>query len=272
MTTSGCAGATARWEESGQPAAAAASGPAGTGADIAQTPTAPASTATPTPATLDDYLARMPTFAAAPNPVPVRLYHPDGQAAWMNAIPTGHPVAFITIDDGLNRHPWANDLIRASKVPVTLFLTTKYISGHRDYFQVLRDAGDVVVEGHTVSHAKLVELTYDEQRHELCHATDLLEQWFGTRPVFFRPPYGEKNDDTMRAALSCGLQAGFHWREAVDKGVVYYQRKDNRVHAGDIILMHFRPAFPDDFLAALIAIKESGLTPALLEDYVAADL
>ena len=32
--------------------------------------------------------------------------------------------------------------------------------------------------------------------------------------------------------------------------------------------MHFRPAFPDDFIAALTAIKEAGLTPALLEDYV----
>ena len=32
--------------------------------------------------------------------------------------------------------------------------------------------------------------------------------------------------------------------------------------------MHFRPAFPDDFVAALTAIKAAGLTPALLEDYV----
>ena len=32
--------------------------------------------------------------------------------------------------------------------------------------------------------------------------------------------------------------------------------------------MHFRPAFPDDFIAALAAIKNAGLTPALLEDYV----
>jgi hypothetical protein len=32
--------------------------------------------------------------------------------------------------------------------------------------------------------------------------------------------------------------------------------------------MHFRPAFPDDVLAALNAIKNSGLTPALLDDYV----
>jgi hypothetical protein len=32
--------------------------------------------------------------------------------------------------------------------------------------------------------------------------------------------------------------------------------------------MHFRPAFIDDFLAVLAAIAQSGLTPALLEDYI----
>ena len=125
-----------------------------------------------------------------------------------------------------------------------------------------------VIEGHTVSHPKLLELSYDDQRYQLCKATDQLEEWYGRRPVFFRPPYGEKNDDTMRAAWSCGLKVGFHWRATVDKGIVYYQAQDKRLHPGDIILMHFRPAFPDDFVAALEAIKAAGLTPALLEDYV----
>jgi hypothetical protein len=32
--------------------------------------------------------------------------------------------------------------------------------------------------------------------------------------------------------------------------------------------MHFRPAFIADFLAVLKAIKEAGLTPARLEDYI----
>jgi len=37
---------------------------------------------------------------------------------------------------------------------------------------------------------------------------------------------------------------------------------------GDIVLMHFRPAFVKDFLAALNAIHKAGLTPALLDDYL----
>jgi peptidoglycan/xylan/chitin deacetylase (PgdA/CDA1 family) len=230
-------------------------------------PSAAATTARP-PATLADYLARIPKFGAAPTPSSVTLSHTAGHAAFAYEIPTTQPVAFLTIDDGVNRHPMALDLIRAAKIPVTLFLTTRYVSGNQDYFRALRDTGYATIENHTITHTKLTTLDYSGQKHELCGASDQLAQWYGRRPVLFRPPYGERNDATLAAAWDCGLKAGFYWRETVDAGNVYYQRPDHKIHAGDIILMHFRPAFPDDFIAALTAIKNSGLTPALLEDYV----
>jgi hypothetical protein len=66
----------------------------------------------------------------------------------------------------------------------------------------------------------------------------------------------------------CGLRAAFMWKETTDKGIVRYQTPVHRIQPGDIVLMHFRPAFVDDFLAVLAAIAQSGLTPALLEDYI----
>ena len=57
--------------------------------------------------------------------------------------------------------------------------------------------------------------------------------------------------------------------ETVNNGAVAYQTAEHQIHAGDIILMHFRPAFTNDVIAALTAIHNAGLTPALLEDYVA---
>jgi len=42
----------------------------------------------------------------------------------------------------------------------------------------------------------------------------------------------------------------------------------NKVQPGDIMLMHFRPTVVQDFIAGLQAIKDAGLTPALLEDYI----
>jgi hypothetical protein len=71
----------------------------------------------------------------------------------------------------------------------------------------------------------------------------------------------------LRVAHGCGLKAAFFWKETVDKGKVRFQ-EGNTVKPGDIILMHFRPAFVKDFLAALQAIHRAGLTPALLENYI----
>jgi hypothetical protein len=83
----------------------------------------------------------------------------------------------------------------------------------------------------------------------------------------FRPPFGDKDHTTLRVAKGCGIKAAFMWEETVDKGKVRFQ-EGRTVQPGDIILMHFRPAFVKDFLAALRAIKKAGLTPALLESYV----
>lgn len=233
-------------------------------------PTAsPSPTPSPTPTRdLDWYLNALPRFDAAPAPEPVWLSHYEGQAALAYSVATNQPVAFLTIDDGAFRHPMTLELIRAAKVPVTFFLTTNYVAGNEGWFATLRDTGYVTIQNHTVSHPNLRTGGYSVARDQLCGANDRLASAFGQRPTLFRPPFGEYDDATLKAAWNCGLQAGFHWRETVDAGTVYYQRDHGRIHAGDIILMHFRPAFPDDFLAALQAIKNSGLTPARLEDYV----
>lgn len=234
------------------------------------TPTEPASP-TPTAPPIGDlawYVSQLPAFDPAPAPQPVWLSRYEGQAAFTYQIPTDQPVAFLTIDDGAVRHPMALDLLRAAKVPVTFFLTTNYVAHDPGWFAALRDTGYATIHNHTVSHPNLRTGGYAVARDQLCRANDLLGGWFGQRPTLFRPPYGEYDAATLQAAWDCGLTAGLHWRETVDQGTVYYQRDWGRIHAGDIILMHFRPAFPDDFLAALLAIKNSGLVPARLEDYI----
>ncbi|WP_245718768.1 polysaccharide deacetylase family protein [Micromonospora rhizosphaerae] len=216
--------------------------------------------------TLAYYMERIPRFPAPPPPTKLVLPRTPDSAAFQFEIPTTDKVAFLTIDDGTVPHPWALPLLQAANVPVTLFLTTNTIRDHIEYFRALQQAG-AVIESHTVSHPQLTTLGYERQKYELCHAADQLGEWYGQRPTLFRPPYGEKNADTLRAAWSCGLLAGFNWRESARNRGVAYQRPDHRVHAGDIILMHFRATFPDDFVAALRAIKAAGLTPAALGDY-----
>ena len=211
-------------------------------------------------------LAAIPRFRPAPAPQPVTV--PVGPlAGWYSAIPTHQRVAFITIDDGWVKSPKALPLLEAAHVPVTLFLEINAIRSNVGYFAPMRQAG-AVIEAHTITHVELKGKPYALQKHEICGSADRLKGFYGRRPVLFRPPFGDKDTTTLRAVRDCGMKAAFFWKETTDKGIVRYQ-VGHTVQPGDIILMHFRPAFVRDFLAVLRAIARAGLTPARLENYVA---
>jgi peptidoglycan/xylan/chitin deacetylase (PgdA/CDA1 family) len=232
----------------------------GTGSGPSTTP------GSPTPSPTGDYLARVPAFGPRPPAGHIQLPGGGGMTPWLSRIPTDQPVAFLTIDDGWIKRPEALPLLQKAGVPVTLFLTINAIRDNPGYFRQLRDAG-AVIEAHTITHAKLAGQSYDFQKREACGSADQLAGFYGRRPLLFRPPFGEKDNTTLKVVHDCGMHAAFFWKETVDKGIVRYQ-SGNTIQRGDIILMHFRDRFVDDFIAALQAIKDAGLTPGLLEDYV----
>jgi peptidoglycan/xylan/chitin deacetylase (PgdA/CDA1 family) len=213
----------------------------------------------------ENFLARIPTFPPAPPPEKITL--PAGpNAAWLTHIPTTQKVAFLTIDDGWIKPAQAVDLVKAAHVPVTLFLTINAIRNNPGYFKQFQ-ANGAVIEAHTITHTELKGKSADFQKREICGSADQLGNLYGRRPVLFRPPFGDEDPTTLQMTHACGMKAAFFWKETVDKGKVEFQT-GHTVQPGDIILMHFRPAFVDDFLAALQAIHDAGLTPALLEDYI----
>ncbi|MDG4808640.1 polysaccharide deacetylase family protein [Micromonospora sp. WMMD1120] len=223
--------------------------------------------ARPAPGSLEWYVSQVPTFPAAPPPQPVPL-PTTGTAAFWHRLPTEQKVAFITIDDGgLARPPAVAEFVWRAHIPVTMFLNSPAAEEHDVYFRAIQVAGGVV-ENHTINHTSLAGRSYDHQKREICGAADRLETLFGRRSTLFRPPFGEHDSTTLRAAYDCGAKAVLHWTETVHEGKVRYQTPEKVVRPGDILLMHFRPALMDDLLAALKAIHRSGLTPALLTDYI----
>jgi peptidoglycan/xylan/chitin deacetylase (PgdA/CDA1 family) len=278
--TAGCGpggGTRARWANGGgrdqrSDPAAAPDGDDAPGAD--GSPAAPGTQGSPSPGASGapspagtDYLARVPAFGPRPPAERVHLPESGGGVPFLSRVPTDQPVAFLTIDDGWVKRPEALPLLQRAGVPVTLFLTINAIKDDPQYFAKLRDAG-AVIEAHTLTHTNLKGKPYGFQKHEICGSADQLGQLYGRRPLLFRPPFGEKDQTTLKAVHDCKLHAAFFWKETIDKGIVRYQ-EGHQINRGDIILMHFRDRFVDDFIAALQAIKAAGLTPALLEDYVA---
>jgi peptidoglycan/xylan/chitin deacetylase (PgdA/CDA1 family) len=220
------------------------------------------------PQSTADFRSQLPTFGPPPAPQRITLRREPGRAAWTLRIPTEQPVAFLTVDDGEIKDPDSIKVLEQSGVPLTIFLTVNFVADFPEFFATMARRGGVV-EAHTMTHPHLPSLSYADQEAELCDSADQLADWYGRRPLYFRPPYGEQNDDTLRAAWDCRLKVGFGWTASVQDGVLRFRSKaQTKINPGDIILMHFRDGYPQDFIAAVNAIKRAGLTPALLEDYV----
>lgn len=189
---------------------------------------------------------------------PVRLH---------DHIDTTEPVIFITVDDGVHKEAFVNQFIMRLRLPLTLFLTKDAIHGNYHYFEKLRLSGSGI-ENHTATHPHMPKLPYEYQKQEICTTSDDLTTHYGTRPTLFRPPYGEYNDDTLRAAKDCGIEAIVLWNVVVDHGQLAYQASHTQLEPGDIVLLHFRPELMQDLRTVLNAAHQRGLSIASLNDWL----
>jgi peptidoglycan/xylan/chitin deacetylase (PgdA/CDA1 family) len=215
--------------------------------------------------------ARRPATTPAPRDTTARpVPQPDARTTIdqvVYKVDTDDPVVFLTIDDGVTRDPDMADILASHGLRATLFLTDQYVRQDADFFRGLRDRTGSVIENHTLDHPDLTTLPFEEQRRQLNETSDRYEQEFGRRPKLVRPPYGEINDDTLRAAADSGAGHVVHWTAVIDEGEIEFAAGD-RLAAGDIVLMHFKADFRKDVERFVAEAKRSGLRPALLEDYL----
>jgi peptidoglycan/xylan/chitin deacetylase (PgdA/CDA1 family) len=232
---------------------------AGTSSSAATSSSSPATTPAAPPSAEQPY-----PFGTPQAKVPATV---GGKAPIVRRIDTTKPYVFITIDDGAVQDPHALQLIKDSGAWPTLFLNNQYVHGHENYFRRLQDQDHLVIGNHTVNHPDLITLSYAAQKKEICDDSDAFAKAFGQRPTLFRPPFGDFNADTQRAAADCGLKAVILWTASVNDGVVQFQG-GNKLKPGDIVLMHFRKTFVEDYTAFLKRAKQDGLVPVPLPDFL----
>ena len=256
-----------------QPSAVAEPSPTCPAASTAPTTTSPTPAATSTPTTATSTPATSTpatptnTRASVPARPTVSTYYPPGPLApVVGRISTSRPIVFITIDDGWTRDKaFPSDLATAG-VPTSLFLLADAAKKDYGYFRQLQHLG-ATIEDHTIGHPVCSRLPYAAQRDQICTTADTYRRVFGRRPTLFRPPYGDFNSATRRAAAACGMHALVKWDVSVNSGRLSFA-SGHQLRPGDIILMHFTPNLRRDFAAALAAARRQGLAVRRLEDYL----
>ncbi|MEU5622749.1 polysaccharide deacetylase family protein [Streptomyces tendae] len=197
----------------------------------------------------------------------------DGLPPVFTTVPTKEKIVFLTIDDGAEKDPAFLKMMSELKIPYTVFLTDEEIKDDYGYFKKMQARG-ITLNNHTLSHPYLPGLSYEDQKREICGMQDVMEKHYGKRPVLFRPPYGNYNRDTLRAAKSCGIEYAPIWSEEVYVDHWEYREWDQDLHPGDIVLTHFRGTddwdgtMTDMVRCFLDRITADGYAVARLEDYL----
>lgn len=112
----------------------------------------------------------------------------------------------LTFDDGPNPAwtPQLLELLARYNVKATFFLVGKYAREESVLAQHLASAGHMV-GNHTWSHPNLALTAPKRVREELRTTKDALEQITGKPVRFFRPPFGARRPDVLRAARELGM-------------------------------------------------------------------
>lgn len=176
---------------------------------------------------------------------------------------TKDKVVFITIDDGFHVSEELARVIRRHKLPITTFAMPRLVAREKKWYLGNKN---MTFENHTVNHRSLTQLSFTQQRKEICRANTQLQRTTKQEPTLFRPPGGNFNQRTKKAVAACGMKHLVMWNVIAEKGVLRMPR--GGLTPGDIILMHYIPSVASTLEMLLRQIKHDGLKPALLRDYL----
>jgi peptidoglycan/xylan/chitin deacetylase (PgdA/CDA1 family) len=111
----------------------------------------------------------------------------------------------LTFDDGPDPRytPDILDTLAEYEVRAMFFVCGEMADAHRDLLARMADEGHTV-GNHTWSHPLLTRLTRRRIRWEMETTSDVIEEAYGERPLWFRAPYGAWN----RAAFQLGAELG----------------------------------------------------------------
>lgn len=151
-----------------------------------------------------------PVDALAP-PAPVALPSPDGRPPQAIArVDTDEPVVALTFDACATNHQ-ANGfdravfrILQAERVPVTVFLSGRWIEFHPAEARELAAQPWVELGNHAHRHPKLSSLSADEIAREI-DRTEAAIQGLGRRSVGLRPPFGDWDAQVAQVAASKNL-------------------------------------------------------------------
>ena len=148
----------------------------------------------------------------------------------------------LTFDDGPSEYTGALlDILAQEGVKATFFCVGKNVLERPKLVRRAVEEGHLVGT-HSFSHKNLLGCLPAVSRAEIRAGAQTLEKVLGTRPLWFRPPYGMRYPWTLMQARSEGLSTALwcncprDWQCPGSKTIA--RRVINNLRFGDVVLLH----------------------------------
>lgn len=169
-------------------------------------------------------------------------------------------IVALTFDDGPDRNvtPKIIDVLNEYNVKGTFFFQGDKIQNNEDIVRKAFKYGNQIA-GHSFSHPMFTKISKEQIIRELTKTNNLINSCIGKIPVYFRPPYGDIDENTLKYlednsnAIIWSLDT-FDWVKGttaaeIAKFVVDY------IEPEDIILMHSNNGKQETLKAVPLIIK-----------------
>ncbi|QDP39874.1 polysaccharide deacetylase family protein [Radiobacillus deserti] len=118
----------------------------------------------------------------------------------------------LSFDDGPSEHlERILTILKNERIPAMFFFQGNQIQTHNPLQKVLEYGHEI--GSHSSNHIALSSLSKEEQYKEIKDSIETIESQTNRRVRYFRPPYGDFNEDTLQIAEKLNIQVVM-WRIA----------------------------------------------------------
>jgi peptidoglycan-N-acetylglucosamine deacetylase len=189
---------------------------------------------------------------------------PDGLALgkMIGVIHRPQKLVYLTFDDGPSHYTESiADVLAKNKIQASFFWIGNHLS-NGEVAQKLILEGDIIGT-HTMNHAVMEHHTLSEQVDMIKKTTDYISKKIGQPVLYFRPPYGAVDENTLKASQITGQILTYWTVDSEDWKYPANPKKilaniDREVKPGSIILMHEKPQTVAVLQQVIDLLKQKG--------------
>ena len=156
------------------------------------------------------------------------------------------------------------DILAEHNVKSTFFLVGNWVDKYPESVKAISDAGHDV-GNHSDTHPHMTKLPKDKMIAQINDCNNKIEQITGKRPILFRPPYGDYNNDVIDVAEETKVHCiqwdvdSLDWKDYGADSIVDTVLNHKALGDGAIILMHNGAKYTPDALERVITgLQEKG--------------